>query len=521
MIYLTVPSLIATIASPFLPILPLVIGPQLSFADYRDTQLHRPIEIEVIYPKGKFTIRLLLSGIKNKGGSLTRSAEKCEVNLVTPVDSIGRRLPFRISQKTQVKIDYDIDPSSAQNIVDALESTIFEKREVDVKRGQTLQIIIGFFLESGEFYFATEDAMKLHLAKGDAVLSAPPFYLIAKGSNFSMGQSSIGMVIFGPNWKEAQLGYIERSKKLVEGRYRTLVRFPEPMKTSEKFQRMLYDSIKDRVHLEELIISKGQLKPIKTKIVYNGFVVKVRSFCGFSIRYLTATFPTAVARKSKLIYRVLGGKRSQIVPAIGVYGQSVHIDVPESVQEKQCGNMTDFIRCINELKHSLSDNDFLLLSSKYNFPVDFLKSSVQLTNKFEQKNEQQRLRRKFKEQIIDSYKEKYGYHVNRKFIKVEVDSIMVALSELYLDNKWLSIFRHWQLLDEEKRTVEIESAERVERLSLLLMMISWAALLLASFTIKPATLFGAFGIILIVFDVAILNRLHSRRRRSPELLPNS
>lgn len=224
-IYIAIIGVISELGSLFVEILPFVIKPRLTFVDYRDPLIHRPIDVEIIYPKGKFKIKLLVSAIRNGNGHLSSTAEKCEVNLVTFVDALPRRLPFRMNQRRQIILDNDVDPSSPQSIADALQSNIFETQEVDVKRGQTIQTIIGFFLESGKFYFATDDALTLPFAKGDAVLSSSPFYLEAKGSNFSMGQNSHGMLVFGPNWKEAQLRVYRKNEDNCEGqihRSRTL-----------------------------------------------------------------------------------------------------------------------------------------------------------------------------------------------------------------------------------------------------------------------------------------------------------
>ena len=48
-----------------------------------------------------------------------------------------------ILTKTQIKINHDIDPTSAQDIVDALNSTLFEKREIDLKRGKLTHQDVG------------------------------------------------------------------------------------------------------------------------------------------------------------------------------------------------------------------------------------------------------------------------------------------------------------------------------------------------------------------------------------------
>ena len=427
---LTILSLIATISGFILQVLLLINEPRLSFLSYREIPLHRAVEVEIIHSGGKFRLKLLVTGIKNIGGRFSKCAERCEVDLMMP-DLIPRRLPFRVNKKVQVKVDHEVNAESAQEIVDALNSTLFLDREVDVKRDQTLQTIIGFFVETGRFYFATEDAIELPLSKGDMVLGATPFYLTAKGKNFSMTENSSRMVVGGNSWKDAQIGFVEKDEKISDNEYSSGTHFPEYIQLNQKAKRMLSDSIKTVTPIAESISSTTKFQLVKTKTLINGFVVKIRSYTGFSVRFSSATFPMTYIPKRKGIKKLLILKKADPILTNGEISKSFHVDVSANVNEANCGKMTDYLRCMEEQK-AKKTSDIQGLSSKYNFPVDSLKEAIQSINKLNEKERHKKMVSKFKQEIIDYCKKNYHYPVDRDSIRVDIDPELTALSQLYL-----------------------------------------------------------------------------------------
>ena len=147
----------------------------------------------------------------------------------------------------------------------------------------------------------------------------------------------------------------------------------------------------------------------------------------------SATFPITIIPKFKGLKKIAFQKPHPVL-VNGEIGQSFHIDVAKNVQEAQCGGMTDFIRCTEEQK-DIQSSDLQTLSSKYNFPVYFLKEAIHLINELKQKEQQQKIASKFRQEIINDYKKRFRYPIDRKLIKVNIDPELTALSQMYLKNE--------------------------------------------------------------------------------------
>ncbi len=192
--------------------------------------------------------------------------------------------------------------------------------------------------------------------------------------------------------------------------------------------------------------------------------------------------------KRKGIKKLLILKKADPILTNGEISKSFHVDVSANVNEANCGKMTDYLRCMEEQK-AKKTSDIQGLSSKYNFPVDFLKEAIQSINKLNEKERHKKMVSKFKQEIIDYCKKNYHYPVDRDSIRVDIDPELTALSQLYLENKWPPIFRHWQVLGEQQNASEVKSAEWQRNIGFGVAIAVWVLLVLGAFILKYSSWF--------------------------------
>lgn len=478
-----------------------VKSPSLKFAIRQDSSLHRTEYIEVVHPKGRTKIRMLYTVLKNSEDLLVGSAEKCEVYVHRAGDQMERRLPFRLDHRKVVETTHEVDPQSGQSIANALSDTLFRDRVTNLTRGQEAQVILGFFVGEKQFYLATEDAMRVEFTKGDAMFGIPPLDLLARAFNLS-STASTRLTIAGNKWTDAQIGYFESTRQAKGGGYATLVRFLQPVPTSDKFQRMVAEMAKERVLVARIVLSLAPIREHEGMVIYKGIAVKAKRVHGFAASFMSISFPMDILERPKGLRKITRLSKARPVLVRGVYDYSFHIDVPESVKELECADMIDFYKIAGQLPKA-SESELDSLMKKYGFPMLFLKSAGELITKFQSLDE----RNKFAKPLIDnldvSIKKQSGHNIDRRFLQLDADPIAIATQGLYTSGKWQPIFKRWQSLEEQRHDRDVRLVQSFEKRMFAAYIATGLVIPGLSFVLGRSTLFVIASVSLFLADLIL------------------
>lgn len=494
-----------------------MVQPVLQFADTKDRELFRAVEIEVRHRTGAFKLRIMTSGLKNTSKLARGPAKACTVLAYRPSSVTPVQLSFLTIAEPFVVVDNEVDSNSAESIMNSLNATVFAQKESDIKQGEKARIALGFFLSNGDFYLASYPPAKIPIARGDTTITIEPFYLRAVGTKFQTNQSSRGIVIGGPSWEEAQVGLVGGSVKKGDS-YLTVIEFPRGVDAGRKFKREMLREIKESIPVATVFASKTKPKSRRVKRLYHGFVVRTNSYGGFLLQFQSARFPLMVPTKWNFLQRVFLRKRPAHYAVWGTVGMAVQVNVEGTVPSSACSGLDSFVSCMDELRMSSTEADYGRLAGRYNFPIEFLKQGRSLVTRFENEENLKELKTSWKKEVTEMLR-KDGYPVEEEFVEVETTPPYLALWTMYADERWQPIFRKWQLDSEHEIDSEVRAAERARNLAFAIDLVGgaifiavWEAYNMGYITFGDTILLGIGSI-----GFPLLFYLFSQLGRKPEL----